>query len=153
MTEPRPNQDAELEAASEPVEQFRYLKDHVAAVIDTMEELTPTVDALLDAGFLESEILVFCGHEAADAIAATTGRSGLMHIAMRVAERLGAPNEEMKFKNLYEQALRNGQFLVAVFTPTEERTELAAQLLQSHGGHFIHHMRRFSLHVMHPLRQ
>ena len=68
---------------------------------------------------------------------ASTGRTGLAGLAIRIAEKLGIENDEMAAKEHYEQALRDGRFLVAVSAPTDERRALAASLLRENGGHFV----------------
>jgi len=153
MTEPRANRDAAQDAAASPSKPLRYPADHVLGVVDTPDQLMSTVAALRDARFLDSEIDVARGEAAADALAATTGRTGLADLAIRVAARLGASNDEMAMKERYEQALREGEFVVSVFAPTDERTDLAAQTLREHGGHFINRMGRFTIEPIHPERR
>lgn len=153
MTEPRTNQDAARDVAGSPSKLVRYPADHVLGVVDTPEQLIAAVAALRDARFLDSEIDVWRGQAAADALDASTGRTGLAHLVIRVAERLGASNDEMAMKERYEQALRDGGFVVAVFAPTSERTELAAQTLREHDGHFINWMGRFTIEPLHPERR
>jgi len=53
---------------------------------------------------------------------------------MRFAESIGMPNDETTIKNEYADGLRNGQLLVAVLAPTEERRRVAGRILEEHGG-------------------
>ena len=55
----------------------------------------------------------------------------------RSAERIGAADEELETKHRYEQPMRDNHFVVAIATPTEERTERASQLFRSHGAYTI----------------
>ena len=149
MSEPRTDRDATQESPSPLAESVRYPINHVIAVVDTAGQVRPVAHALMEGGFLDSEIEVTCGQAAADALDANTGRTGLAHLAIRLAERLGISNDEMAVKERYEQALRDGQFVVLVAAPTDERKTKAGQILRDHGAHFINFMGRFSMEVLH----
>jgi hypothetical protein len=149
MSEARTDHDAAHERPGHPTESVRYPTNHVLAVIDSADQLLSAARALKDGGFLDSEIEVTCGQAAADALDANTGRTGLAHLAIRLAERLGATDEEMETKERYEQALRDGRFVVSVPTPTEERKQRAAQILRDHGAYFVNFMGRFAIEVLH----
>ena len=133
-------------AAAAPAEAYRYPEGCVAGVIDTPEQLARAVQALTDDGFREADILVASGPDAADAMHASTGRGGLMNIVLRLAERLGVADEEMELKARYEQALKDGHFVVSVPTPNDERERRAAHLLRAEGGRSVRFMGRFSIH-------
>jgi len=150
MTEPRSDGEAMREAADRSAQPMRYPENHVVGVVDTPEQLRSAVQALREGGFLTSELDVTCGTGAADALDATTGRTGLAGLAIRVAERLGIENDEMATKERYEQAMRDGHFVVSASAPTDERKALAATILQEHGGHFINFLGRYTMVRMHP---
>ena len=116
---------------------MQYPENHVVGVVDTPEQLRSAAKALTGGGFLTSELGVSCGTDAADALDATTGRTGI-------------ENDEMAVKERYEQALRDGHFVVAISAPTEERKALAAKILQEHGGHFVNFLGRYTMVRMHP---
>lgn len=145
MTEPRHDEGPTVRAAetSEPI--VRYPENHVLAIVDTESQLESAVHALESSGFLDAEVSVACGRSAADLLNANTGRRGLTNLVIRVASRLGLQNEESETKDQYEAALRDGQFVVAVLAPTDERKALAAELLGSHGARFINFLGRFSI--------
>lgn len=121
-----------------------YPTNHVIGIINTDEEASRTVQALTAGGFLDSEIQVAAGQAEADAMHARTGRTGLADLAIHIAERLGIADDEMEMKAHYEQALRDGRFLLLVDAPTEGRKERAAQILREHGAHSVNFMGRFS---------
>ena len=108
------------------------------------------VQALTEDRFAEADVLVTSGPAAADAMHATTGRRGLMNAVLRVAERLGVADEEMELKARYEQALKDGRFVVAVPAPTDDRERRAAHLLRKEGGRGVRFMGRFSIHGIVP---
>ena len=137
MNDPRTDRNVSRDTSAGGEFIAQYPENHVISVIDTRDQLESAVRSLESSGFLEKEISVLCGQAAADALAETTGRGGLTNIVIRVARSLGLQDEESETKDRYETALRDGQYVVAVMTPTDARKELAAQLLASHGGHLI----------------
>jgi len=150
MTEPRTDRDAAQKSMGQSAEPVRYPEDHLLGIVDTPEKVTSVVVALADAGFRTSEISIASGPAAADALEASTGRTGLANLAIRIAERIGIANDEMAVKDRYEQALRDGRFVVSVLAPTDERRELAATVLHDHSGHFINHLGRRTIEVLYP---
>ena len=134
----------ETQRAQEP----RYPTNHVVAVIDTEVPLAQAVESLTSGGFLDTEIQVACGNEMADRLKASAGRGGLTGVAIRVAQRLGLEDDEMSLKTRYEQALRDGSFVLLVAAPTADRKERAAELLRQHGAHSIHFLGRFLIEGM-----
>jgi hypothetical protein len=120
----------------------------VLSIVDTLDDVQAAVAALTGGGFLRSEITLLHGPAAADQLGATTGRTGLADLAMRLVASIGLPNDETKVKDVYEQALRDGKFVVLVAAPTEERKALAGQVLRAHGGQFINFMGRFLIEDM-----
>jgi hypothetical protein len=127
---------------------MQYPEDHVLSIVDTLDDVQAAVAALTGGGFLRSEITLLHGPAAADQLGATTGRTGLADLAMRLVASIGLPNDETKVKDVYEQALRDGKFVVLVAAPTEERKALAGQVLRAHGGQFINFMGRFLIEDM-----
>lgn len=127
-----------------------YPEHQVLAVLDGEDQTTAAIEALVDGGFADTAVQVSCGTRGADALRASTGRSGLAGLAIRVADRLGIENREMEFKSHYEQALRDGRYVVAVEAPTEERKSRAVDVLRHHGAHAISYYDRFTIEVIEP---
>jgi hypothetical protein len=124
---------------------IQYSEGRIIGIIDTVDQLRPAIEALTNNGFLRSEIEVLYGEAAADRLDATTGRTGLADLAMRLVAALGMPDDETIMKEHYEQALRQGHFLVLVLTPTEERKALATRVLAQYGGRFVNFLGRFTI--------
>ena len=120
--------------AQEPV---RYPTNHLLGIVDTRDQMTALVSALESGGFLESEIDYRSGVQDADDLRASPGRPGLAGLLIRLAERIGAADEELETKHRYEQAMRDNRFVVAVATPTDERKERASQIFRAHGASTI----------------
>jgi predicted aspartyl protease len=129
-------------------EEVRYPENRVVGVVNSVPQLERADKALLAGGFLESEIGVICGQPAADKLRANTGRTGMTNISMRVAEKLGMPDEETQIKNRYADSLEAGDFVVAVKVVTDERKEVATRLLKDNGGHSINFFGRFVIETM-----
>jgi hypothetical protein len=133
-------------------EPVRYPQNRVLGVIDTVSQVRGAVEALTEGGFLASEVEVLHGETASTKLAEGTGRTGLRGLAMRLIAGIGMPNDETAMKDHYADALAKGQFLVMVLAPTEERKQLATQLLREHDGHFINFLGRFTIEAMVPRR-
>jgi hypothetical protein len=123
---------------------------HVLAVLDTPEQTSNAVEALTQGGFLESEIAVRTGVEWADRMNESTGRGGLTGLAMRIAGSLGLENEETETKDHYEQAVRDGRYLVRVAAPTDERKAVAMRILNEYGARDASYMGRFTIERLAP---
>jgi hypothetical protein len=135
-------------SAERSAERIEYPTNHLVAIVDTTEQVEPLIEALTTGGFLESEVDVGAGGELADAVGSTTGRKGWSDLAMRFAGQLGLPNDEMIVKHRYEQALRDGHFVVTVLAPSDERKNAAARILADHGARFINYLGRFSIELI-----
>ncbi|MGH7624447.1 MAG: hypothetical protein ACREOJ_03910 [Gemmatimonadaceae bacterium] len=141
-----PSHDDVTAGSTQPAaEAPRYPVNHVVGIIDTRTQLEPAVCALLESGFLESEINIGSGQADADALDVNTGRTGLAHLAIRFAERLGLSTDEMDTKERYEQALREGHFVVAVLAPSDAHNQSAARILKDHDGRFVNFLGRFTI--------
>jgi hypothetical protein len=118
---------------------IQYPTNHVLAVLDTSDQVDCTVDALVNNAFLDSEIELNRGVEFADRLGATTGRQGVGDWFIRMFQKIGLKNAESELKEQYEQAVRDGHAIIAVLTSTEERKDLAVQLIRDCGGRFINY--------------
>jgi len=145
MFRSHPQRDQARESTGRAADSVRYPTDHVVGIIDTAEQVRAAYLALTSSGFLESEVTVSSGQAAAEALNANTGRSGLSHLAIRIAERFGVSNDEMDLKERYEEALREGRFVLFVLAPTDERRELAASILRDQGAHTVNFLGRFAI--------
>jgi len=150
MTETFGDQEPGTPTDDRAAEPIRYPLHHVVAVLPTEESLTEAVVALLDGGFLASEVDVNTGVEEADRLKASPGRGGLGGLAIRIGTRLGLDNIETELKGLYEQAMRDDQFVVLVDAPTEARRDLATNILAQHGAHAVSYFGRFTIETVVP---
>jgi hypothetical protein len=126
-------------------EPIQYPTHNLVGVLDTFEQLRGATTDLLSQGFLESEINVAQGKAAADQVDATTGRGGVAGFALRIAEKLGLQNQELEFKDHYEQAMRSGRFVIRVAAPSEERKDRATEILKRHGAHSVAYFGKYTI--------
>ena len=140
-----PQLDHAGESAGPANDSVRYPTDHVVGIIDTADQVRSAYSALTASGFLESEVSISSGQAAADALNANTGRTGLAHLAIKIAERFGVGDDEMELKERYEEALRAGRFVVYVLAPTDERRERAASILRDQGARSVNFLGKFAI--------
>ncbi len=127
-----------------------YPANHVVAVVDTLSQVRALVPDLTANGFLESEIHVHSGVAHANELDESTGRGGLAGIAIRIAEALGIENVEMEVKSRYEQAMRDGHYVLVIAAPTEERKERVSEILAQHEAHSVTFHGRFTIEDIVP---
>lgn len=147
MSDPRVDHTNERRARPRDEQPVQYPTNRMLAIIDTRDKLRAAIGALTSGGFLDSEIEVLHGAVAARALHEETGRTGLAHLAMRIVEAIGLPNDEGALRNHYAHALADGRFVISVVAPTEERQRIAAERLRAHGGEDIHFFSRYTITV------
>jgi hypothetical protein len=124
---------------------LQYPTNHVVAILDTQDQTTRALDALVQSGFLEQEVGLLCGNEEADRLGGGSGRGGPQDWFIRLTGSVGLKNAETEMKDRYEEALRAGHTVVAILTPTDDRKERAAQILNECGGRFINFFGRLNV--------
>ncbi len=152
MSGPHEAHDGSRQEGFERDKPIRYPVDHVVAVLDTAPEVKAAAEALRAGGFLDSEVSVASGAAAADALDDATGRTGLTGLAVRLAEKLGIENIEMERKTKYENAMRDGKFVVAVLAPSDERKKRATEILRGHGAHTANYFSKYTIEGLIPPR-
>jgi hypothetical protein len=128
-----------------------YPTNQVLGVVDTAAQVSAVRTSLTASGFLDPDIRVETGAERADVVDASTGRTGLAAMLIRLAERIGATDEEMETKNVYEHAMRDDRFVVAVAADTTERKDRATRILREHAAHSVAYFGKHSIeHIVPP---
>ena len=128
----------------------RYPTNSVIGVFDTHEQLDRAVASFTGGGFLDSELHLAAGAAAAEALRASTGRTGLAGLGARIATALGVQDDEMEFKAHYEQAMRDGRFVLLVEAPTDDRKARATELMRAAGAHSVSFHGRFTIEGIVP---
>jgi hypothetical protein len=147
MSEHSLNSDATTPAARENAPYPYPQQPVVVAALGSGEQVGRAVEALMEAGVPVSDLDVACGARAAERMRGT-GRSGWTDVSMRFTERIGLPNDEITLRNMYEDALTQGQFVVSVLAPNDERKSLAARLLAANGATLLHFLDKYSFEVL-----
>jgi hypothetical protein len=138
-----------VQASADETEAVSYPTYHVVGILDTADQTSCALDALLSRGFLESEVDVNRGPDDADRLAAGSGRRGLQDWFIRLTGSVGLKNAETEMKERYERAMRDQLTVIAVLAPTDERKALASEILQGCGAHFVNFFGRFNVERMH----
>lgn len=145
MSDPRVDDINERRVRPRDEQPVQYPENRMLAIIDSREQLREAIEALTSGGFLASEIEILHGAAAAKSLQEETGRSGLAHLAMRLAAAIRMPNDELELKSHYADALADGRFLISVLAPSEDRQRIAAQLLRAHGGADVRFFSRYTI--------
>ena len=132
-------------SANAPHRPIRYPTNAVLGVLDTPEQVSHAMTSLGDAGFWTSEIEVASGAAAADAVHASTGRTGFVGLVLRFAQWLGVRDDELEHKAHYEHELRGGHYVVVIQAPTERRKARATELLRKWGAHSLSFHGRYTI--------
>ena len=127
-----------------------YPQDHVVGTLEDRARLDAVMKSLTGGGFLASEIDVSWGPEAAAALREGTGRGGFTGAVMRLAERLGVTNDEMKLKDRDEDALDQGRILIAISAPSDARKDRAAAALHANGAQLVMYLGKFTITTLVP---
>jgi hypothetical protein len=144
MAKSESGQDA-LQEGRDDTARIAYPTNYVVGILETSDQTNRALDALLGGGFLESEVYVNRGTEDADRLAAGTGRRGVQDWFIRLTGAVGLKNAETEMKERYERALRDQQTVIAVLAPTDERKDLAADIIRRCGGYFINFFGRLNV--------
>jgi hypothetical protein len=119
-----------------------YPSRQVLAVLDSEAEAGAARDALADAGFEPAMVTLRPGPDgtaALDGLGTSDGPGGRLRrlLAFTVMDQL--PDFI-----LYERALRDGRFVLAVRAATENEKLKARDILRRHGAHFANYYGRFA---------
>ena len=136
-------------AESDAKESIRYPTNHVVGIV-AKTSADAVLSELRSANFQDADLHVQQGIDDADRLAASSGHTGLMGAMLRIAERLGIREDELEEKHRYEEALREGDVVILVHAPTEDRKDLAGKILSSHGAHFINFLGRYTSERIKP---
>jgi len=126
----------------------QYPENHLLAIFETGQAVAAATKALTSNGFLASELSVACGQDAADNLAAATGRSGITGLVIRIAKGLGLTNEEAEVKDHFTQALREGKLVLSAHVQDDERKAVARRIVVEMGAGSVIYLGRFTIEVL-----
>jgi len=126
--------------------QLRYPTDKLVAVIDTMSDAEQARQELLEAGFAPDAIGVQHGTRAAEHTVHYTDFDPFPHLA----RPLHVHSIEHEQAVVYEQALGEGQSVIAVYAPKAEDRERALGIMEAHNAHYINFYGTWTIETLKP---
>lgn len=109
--------------------------DTVVGILDDPDSASSAVGALLEGGVPDTEIKVLCCDSGARRLDPTGERHGVLGRLQRLVQHFG--DKEVPYLHTQAEALEAGKFLVAAPAETDEESRRVADILSSHGAHFI----------------
>ncbi len=140
------NQTVETNSPDRPSVQLRYPTDKLVAIIDAMRDAEQARHELLEAGFAPEAIGVQHGTRTAEHTVHSTDFDPFPHLT----RLLHVHSIEHEHAIVYEQALRQGQRVIAVYTPKAETRERALGILEAHNAHYINFYGKWTIETLKP---
>ena len=119
-----------------------YPTNRVAGTINDSADAQAVIEELIEAGFNTDEIDVIYGEEGMRRLDPTGEKHGLLARLQRTFLQL---NEEPKHLRHHVEDVLAGHFVIMVLAEETEKQARAAQILKSHGGHFINFYGRWTM--------
>ena len=116
--------------------------DNLFVIIDDQVKAARAIDNLISSGFAKDDITTFQGELGARQIDADGSKHG--RISQIIRWRQGTTPARQDAER-YEQAVNDGNCVIAIETKTPETRETARQILKAHSGYFINFYGRFTM--------
>ena len=136
----------ETNSPTRPRVQLSYPTDKLLAIIDTMSDAEQARQELLEAGFAPDTIGVLHGTRAAEHSVQYTDFDPFPHLE-RLLHVHSIEHEQVV---IYEQALGEGQSVIAVYAPKAENRERALGILEEHNAHYINFYGKWVIEALKP---
>ena len=136
----------ETNSPNQPSVQLSYPTDKLMAIIDAMPDAEQARQELLEAGFAPDAIGVQHGVPAAEHTVHYTDFDPFPHLA----RLLHVHSIEHEQAVVYEQALDQGQSVIAVHAPKAEDRERALGIMQAHNAHYINFYGKWAIVALKP---
>ena len=130
----------ETNSPDRPSVQLTYPTDKLVAIIDTMPDAEQARQELLEAGFAPDAIGVQHGTHATEHSVHYTDFDPFAHLA----RLLHVHSIE------HEQALGEGQSVIAVYAPKAEDRERALSIMEAHNAHYINFYDKWVIEALKP---
>jgi hypothetical protein len=124
-----------------------YPTNTVVAVFEEPQQAQDAVSALEGTSVDTDSVEVVCNRLAEEKFQELEDENPLKS---RVADFLFKAGEEREELRQYDRWLSEGHFVVQVPVDDDERAREVADILQQHGGHYIHHFSEFTVAKMAP---
>ena len=136
----------ETNSPNRPSVQLSYPTDKLIAIIDAMPDADHARHELLEAGFAPDAVGVQHGTRAAEHTVHYTDFDPFPHLT----RLLHVHSIEHEQAVVYEQALRQGQSVIAVHAPKAEARERALGILEAHNAHYINFYSTWTIEALKP---
>ena len=136
----------ETNTSNQPSDQLSYPTDKLVAIIDAMAHAEQARQELLAAGFAPDAIGVQHGTGAAEQTVHYTDFDPFPQLA----RLLHVHSIEHEQAIVYEQALGQGQSVIAVHVPEAEARQRAVGILEAHNAHYINFYSKWTIEALKP---
>jgi hypothetical protein len=136
----------ETNTPNQPSVQLSYPTDKLVAIIDTMPDAEQARHELLEAGFAPAAIGVQHGTRAAGRTLHYTDFDPFPHLA----RLLHVHSIEHEQAVVYEQALSQGQSVIAVHAPKAEARQRVLGIMEAHNAHYINFYGKWTIETLKP---
>ena len=136
----------ETNSPNRPSVQLSYPTDKLIAIIDTMPDAEQARQELLEAGFAPDAIGVQHGTHAVEHTIHYTDFDPFPHLARLLHVHSIAHEQAVG----YEQALRQGQRVIAVHAPRAEARQRALRIMEAHNAHYVNFYGTWTIETLKP---
>jgi hypothetical protein len=133
-------------STNQPSVKLSYPTDKLVAIIDAMPDAEQARQELLEAGFAPDAIGLLHGTAAAERAVHYTDLDPFPHLT----RLLHVHSIEHEQAVVYEQALREGQSVIAVHAPGTEDRQRAFGILEAHNAHYINFYGKWVIEALKP---
>ena len=126
--------------------QLSYPTDKLVAIIDAMPDAEQARQELLEAGFAPDALGVQQGTHPTEQTVHSTDFDPFPHLA----RLLHVQSIEHELAVVYEQALRQGQSVIAVYAPKAEARERALGIIEAHNARYINFYGKWVIEALKP---
>ncbi len=120
---------------SQPTTSAIYPMNQIIAILDELGDAQQAVEALLQAGFGEKDILLVTSPQATETSSSREKRWRVLNrIRLAVSSVV---SDESPYQEMCVQAMKQGHHIVNVHALHDKEQQLAATILKDHRGHTI----------------
>jgi hypothetical protein len=136
----------ETNSPNRPSVQLSYPTDKLVAIIDAMPDAEHARHELIEAGFAPDAIGLQHGTRAEERTVHYTDFDPLPQLA----RLLHVHSIEHEQAVVYEQALRQGQSVIAIHAPKTEARERALRILETYNAHYVNFYGKWTIETLKP---
>ena len=111
-----------------------YPKHSLVGAFDDIDSLRTVIGELKEKGFAQEDIRSFVGQEGIEQLDFDGASHGSMAEALRALQHIGP---DRTYLERYEKYMRDGDSLLMVHAPRDDRKQVAAQIMRNHSPHRV----------------